>query len=202
MNNAIRSTVVWFRVSIILLLVIGLLGVTALAGAQSLPPNGVVSPNGVINHACPDSYEALSDDLMHTTGVTLTADAPQAHSFDGNTNTGISDKDWVRFQVVSMAVYTITTANVSPLADTELYLLDASGNTAAYNDDSGAPDHGSQIVWQAPVSAAGQYYVMVRNNSQSSSAYADCAGTVVSYTLSLQSKTPSFMFLPIVLNNF
>jgi len=200
MNNAIRPTVAWFRVSAVLLLVIGLLGLTTLAGAQPLPPHGVDSPNGVINHVCPDSYEALSDDLMDTTGVTLTAGIPQAHNFDGNTNTGISDKDWARFQVVRMGVYTITTYNLSPLADTELYLVDANGNTVAYNDDSGAADHGSQIVWQAPLDAA-SYYAMVGNKSQSASAYADCAGTVVSYTLSLQSKIPTFLFLPMVLNN-
>lgn len=202
MNNTIRPTVAWFRVGAVLLLVIGLLGATTLAGAQPLPPNDVDSPSGVINHACPDSYEVLSDDLMDTTSVMLTANSPQAHSFDGNTNTGISDKDWVKFPVVRTAVYTITTYNLSPLADTELYLVDADGVTVAHNDDSGAADHGSQIVWQAPSDAAGNYYLMARNNSQSSSAYADCASTVVSYTLSLQSKIPSFLFLPIVLNNF
>ena len=202
MNNAIRPTVAWFRVSVVLSLVIGLLGLTTLAGAQPLPPSGVDSSNGVINHVCPDSYEALSDDLMDTTGVTLTAGIPQMHNFDGNTNTGISDKDWVRFKVVSLGVYTITTYNLSPLADTELYLIDANGNTVAYNDDSGAADHGSQIVWHAPFTAAGRYYVMVDHKSQSASAYTDCAGTVVSYTLSLQSKIPAFLFLPLVLNNY
>ncbi len=201
MNNAIRPTVAWFRVGVIVVLVIGLLGLTTLAGAQPLPPNGVAGPNGVINHVCPDSYEALSDDLMDTTGVTLTAGIPQAHNFDGNTNTGISDKDWVRFQVVSMGVYTITTYNLSPLADTELYLVDANGDTVAYNDDSGAADHGSQIVWQAPFNSASRYYVMVDNKSQSASAYTDCAGTVVSYTLSLESKIPAFLFLPLMLMN-
>jgi hypothetical protein len=203
MNNATRPIVAWFRVSVILLLVIGLLlGFTTLAGAQPLPPHGPDSPTGVIHHACPDSYEALSDDLMDTTGVTLTAGVPQSHNFDGNTNTGIGDKDWVRFPIVKMGVYTITTSNLSPLADTELYLLDADGNTIAHNDDSGAADHSSQIVWHAPPNAVSPYYVMARNNSQSASAFANCTGTVVSYTLSLQSKSPAMLFLPVLLVNF
>ena len=200
MNNTIQPTVAWFRVGLVLVVVIGLLGATTLAGAQPLSPGGIDSPNGVIDHVCKDSYEI--DDFMGTTTVTLLADTPQVHNFDGNTNTGIADKDWVRFPVVKTAVYTITTYNLSPLADTVLYLYDPEGNQIAQNDDSGAPDHGSQIVWQAPATASGYYYVMAANNAQTSSAYADCAGTVVSYTLSLQSKIPSFLYLPLVLKNY
>ncbi len=197
MKHTDRSMTRRFKMGLTLLLAISLLGVTSLAGAQTQRQT-VFEPTGVINHACPDSFEV--DDFM-VSAVTLTSTA-QVHNFDGNTNTGIGDKDWSRFQVQPNTTYTLTTYNLSAQADTVLDLYDASNNLIASNDDSGAADHGSRIIWQAPSTAKGWYYLLATNNPRTATAYANCAGTVVSYTLSLQVQSPRLTFLPLVLSNY
>ncbi len=180
-----------------LLLALGMLVSVSVVVARPLPPN---APNGVIVHACPDSYEV--DDLM-SEAKPLLSGVPQQHTFDGNTNLGIPDKDWVKFPVVRTGIYTLTTYNLSPLADTVIDLYDASGNIVAQNDDSGAADFGSQIVWTAPALASGDYYLLIQNSPKSPvPAATSCADVVLTYTLSLQSKEPLFMFLPMIVKNF
>ena len=192
----------FWQLGAVLLLVSGLLISATVALARPQPP---AQPDGVIEHACPDSYEV--DDLW-TAAKNLSVGAPQAHSFDGNTNIGIPDKDWIKFPVVRTGVYTLTTYDLSAQADTFIKLYDASGNpvysngSPVENDDSGAADFGSQIVWTAPVAASGDYYLRVENNPRGPTAYANCAGSVVSYTLSLQSKEPFFIYLPLIVQNF
>lgn len=186
----------FWQLGTVLLLVSGLLISATVALARPQPPG---QPDGVIEHACPDSYEV--DDLW-TAAKNLSVGAPQAHSFDGNTNTGIPDKDWVKFQVVRTGVYTLTTYDlVDSVADTVIELQDANGSTVASNDDYSAPDHGSRIIWTAPMTASGWYFLKVYNNPTSSAAPTNCS-TVISYTLSLQSKEPVFLFLPLIAKNF
>ncbi len=205
MNNSFRITARWLRIGFTLLLAIGLLSAVSTVWARSVPSQDPDVANGVVNHACPDAYEV--DDLF-ANAQTLAVGAPQQHNFDGNTNTGIADKDWVRFQVTRLSVYTLTTSNLSAQTDTFIKLYDAGGNPVysngvpVENDDSGAADFGSQIVWTAPDTSSGWYYLLTQNSPKSSAAYANCAGTVVSYTLSLQSKVPFFLNLPIVANNY
>ena len=194
MKHTDRSTARWFKIGLTILLTLGLLAITSLAGAQPR-----LTPAGVINHACPDSYELDDFDFNAVELLTSTA---QVHNFDGNTNTGISDKDWTRFKVVPFSTYTLTTYDLSNQTDTVLDLYDDANNLFASNDDSGASDHGSQIVWQAPLTASGWYYLAATNNPRTSSAYANCSGTVVSYTLALQVKQPRIQYLPVIMRNY
>ncbi len=180
----------------VILVAASLMIAASAALAKRLPPN---VPNGVIVHACPDAYE--TDDLQGNAS-TLTAGSPQLHNFDGNTILGVADKDWARFQVVQGGVYTLTTSDLSPQADTVLRLYDPSSNLLAENDNAPGLGLASQIVWTAPVGASGWYYVSVDPTGTTATTYANCAGVVVSYTLSLQSKIPNFLFLPVVSLNF
>jgi len=214
MNLRIRSAGVsrrpkhgLFRIGVaVTLLALSLMSARAVVWARPLPPEGGVI-QGVINHACPDTYEI--DDLQTSPQVAeLSAGSPQARNFDGNTNTGIADKDWARIQVTPQGVYTVTTSNLSALTDTIIKLYDAGGNPVfsgsapVENDDWGAADFGSQFVWTAPGSASGWYYVAILNSPKSSAAYSNCAPinpTVVSYTLSLSSRVPLLLYLPLVM---
>jgi len=193
MNNSTRIT----RLGATVLLAIGLMSVVLAAGAQPLSPD---HPDGVIVHgACPDTYDATAaHDDAPADASTLTAGGPQSHNFDGNTNLGLADKDWARFSVVRTGVYTLTTSNLSAPADTALALHDANGALVMENDNTGGP--ASQIVWSAPETASGWYYVSVYPTG--TTPYADCAGTVVSYTLSMASKEPVFILLPVVTRNY
>jgi pre-peptidase len=208
MNNTIRPTAQWFKVGVVLVLAIGMLGMMAsLAVAQQLLPNGVAGPNGVINHVCPDAYDAgVPTDDLQANASTLTAGTLQQHNFDGNTNLGIADKDWAKFQVVRTAVYTITTIitpSLSTQTDTVLQLYDVNGNLLAENDDApGTTNLSSRITWTAPTTASGWYYVEVTNNPKTPTANPANCSTVLSYTLSLQSKVPLFLYLPLVMRNF
>lgn len=177
-----------------LLLALGLLVSGAVVLARPLPPN---APNGVVVHVCPDGYDP--DELMSEAKPIL-AGVPQQRSFDGNTNLGIADKDWVKFPVVRTGVYTLTTSDLGPLADTVIELHDANDQLIALNDDY-TTSHASQIVWTAPMTTSGWYYLEVYNNPTSPANPTSCAN-VISYTLSLESKEPSFTFLPLVLRNF
>ena len=199
-----RARGLW-RVSTTILAAIGLMSLWATAWDQPPPPDGI-GIQGVINHVCltSDAYEL--DDVRGDAKI-LTAGASQQHSFDGNTFTGVADKDWVRFEVAPGGVYTVTTSGLSALADTSIKLFDANGDPvsssgmAVENDDAGgALGKGSQIVWTAPSTVSGWYSVAVTNSPKNTSpAFEDCAGTEVRYMLSLENKEPYFLYLPLVI---
>ncbi len=194
MKNPVSSMTRGLKLGVVLLLAIGMLVSVSAVAARPQPPD---TPNGVIVHACPDSYE--TDDTIGTAKV-IQVGSPQPHNFDGNTNLGIPDKDWVKFPVVRTGVYTLTTSALGPLADTVIALYDANNNLVTLNDDY-TTTHASQIVWTAPITASGWYYLEVYNNPTSPANPTNCA-TVISYTLSLQSKEPTFLFVPLATNNY
>ena len=78
-----------------------------------------------------------------------------------------TDLDWVKFDAVAGAVYTIRTDNLLGSTDTYLTLYDTDGTTLlAYNDDiNPGVDRRSRIEWRAP--ASGRYYARVRDFYQS-----------------------------------
>ncbi len=196
MNNSARMTRRYLvRIGGTILLTLGLMSVALAAWARPLSPGD--GPLGEIIHACPDAYEA---DDVRAEASALTAGAPQQHNFDGNTILGVADKDWARFDVVQTGVYTLTTFNLSAQADTVIELYDASGNLAAANDNAAGAGPASRIVWTAPTTASGIYYLSVYPTG--TTPYANCAGTVVSYTLSLDSKVPALLFMPVVMRDF
>ena len=200
MNTSTRVNRSLLRLGATLLLAAGLSSAVLAAGAKPVPPddgsNGIL---GVVNHACPDAYDAgvPTDDLVENAS-TLVAGVPQSHNFDGNTLLGVADKDWARFEVVRTGVYTLTTSNLSAQTETAIELYDAAGNYVPAPDNAVGP--ASQVVWTAPETASGWYYLSV--SPAGTTPYANCAGTVVSYTLSLDSKVPEFIFLPAVMRNY
>jgi len=199
MNTSTRVNRSLLRLGATLLLAAGLSSAVLAAGAKPVPPddgsNGIL---GVVNHACPDAYDAgvPTDDLVENAS-TLVAGVPQSHNFDGNTLLGVADKDWARFEVVRTGVYTLTTSNLSAQTDTAIELYDAAGSLMDTNDNSAGL--ASQLVWTAPVTASGWYYISVFPTG--TTPYANCAGTAVSYTLSLDSRF-SQLFLPLVMRNY
>ena len=92
------------------------------------------------------------------------------------------------------------------MTDTVLKLYDMngspvlSGTVPVENDDSGAADFGSRIVWSSG-NASGPYYVLVENKTRSTVAYEDCAATEVRYTLTLESQLPTgaTLYLPLIM---
>jgi len=189
-----RARGIW-RTSTRVMLAISLLSILSAAWGEPGPNDGV-GILGTITHVCQDAYE--TDDESANAG-TLTAGSPQDHSFDGDTFMGVSDKDWVKFQVTSSGVYTLTASSLSAQADTAIALYsDPYGAALAGNDDAGgALGKGSQIVWSAP--NTGWYYLEVYYGSQSTAAFEDCGGTLVQYRLSLEAPTTKFLYLPIIM---
>ena len=183
------------RIGAAVLLAVGLLSAVFAARAWPLTPS---APDGVIVHACPDAYEP--DDVQASAGA-LVKGTPQQHSFDGNVNLGVADKDWAKFEVVRTGVYTLTTSDLIS-TDTVIELYDGSNNLVAANDNLGAGP-GSQIVYTAPATASGWYSVLVYPTGASALTYARCGAQVVfvSYTLSLDSRF-SQIFLPLVTRNY
>lgn len=204
MNTSTRINRRLLRLGATLLLAAGLSSAVLAAGAKPLPPddgsNGIL---GVVSHACPDAFDdklpvgESTDDLVENAS-TLVAGVLQSHNFDGNTLLGVADKDWARFEVVRTGVYTLTTSNLSAQTDTAIELYDAVGSLVAANDN--ATGLASRIVWTAPETASGWYYLSVFPTG--TTPYANCAGTVVSYTLSLESREPVFLLLPLVMRNY
>ncbi len=194
MKNQVSSIARGLQLGAVLLLAFGMLVSVSAVAARPQPPN---TPNGVIVHVCPDGYE--TDDSWGAAKV-IQAGSPQPHNFDGNTNLGVPDKDWVKFPVVRTGVYTLTTSDLGPLADTVIELYDGNNQFVKSNDDY-TTTHASQIVWTAPLTASGWYYLEVYNNPTSPANPTNCS-TVISYTLTLQSKEPWFVFLPLTLKNF
>ncbi len=184
-------------------------GVISVAWAQPSGPEPNVGIQGVVDHVCPDAYEGTPNDDLQARAGMITAGTPQPRNFDGNLNTGVEDRDWVRFEVEPKSVYTLTTSGLSQLTDTVLKLYDVngspvlSGTVPVENDDSGAADFGSRIVWSSG-NASGMYYVLVENKTRSTSAYEDCDPSTpnpVLYTLTLESQPPTerTLYLPVIM---
>ncbi len=201
-----RGTIM-LRVGAAILVAISLMIAVSAVLAKPLPPN---APNGAIVHACPDAYDAIpSHDDLQANASTLTAGPSQLHNFDGNTLLGVADKDWARFQVVQDGVYTLaTTIPNGQTTDTFIKLFDAngspvlSGGAPVENNNAAGLGAGSRIVWTAPSTASGWYYLSIYPTGTAATTYANCAGVVVSYTLSLQSKEPKFIFLPLITKDY
>ena len=191
------------QVSMRMVLAVSLLSILSAAWGDA-PPN--VGIQGVINHGtCMDAYEMDDEQAVFPNGTLLVPGTPQPHNFDGNTFTGIPDKDWVRFQAAAGGVYTVTTSNLSAQADTAIKLYDANGDPVLFS--SGSPVEkdavgqgvGEQLVWAAPSAASGWYYLVVYYGSQSTGAFENCATTEVRYTLTLQGPTTQYLYLPLIM---
>jgi hypothetical protein len=197
MNNPIRPAI-WYKFSLVVLLAVGMLGSVTLVNARSGLPSGIVGPTGTVTHLCPDSHET---DDFYTDAKPLTT-TPQLRNFDGDLNVGIDDKDWARFFVTRGSIYTITTSGLSPSVDTLVTLFGDPNSNPIIQSGGLSPDFHAQIVWTAPFTAGGWYYLKIENEARTPLAYANCAGQVASYTLSLQSKQLQIMSLPIIMKNY
>ena len=186
------------RIGAVVVLAVRLLSVVLAVTADPLSPGGI--DGAIVHGACPDAYDAgaPTDDLRENASL-LIAGAPPLHNFDGNTLLGVADKDWARFTVVRTAVYTLTTSDLSAQTDTVIELYDFNGDRVTWSDNAAGLGLGSRIVWTAPLTGSGLYYLSVFPTG--TTPYANCAGTVVSYTLSMNSKVPLFIFLPILTRN-
>ena len=100
--------------------------------------------------------------------------------------------------MVRTGVYTLTTSNLSEQTNTAIELYVVAGSLVTANDNAIGP--ASRIVWTAPETASGWYYLSVFPTG--TTPYANCAGTMVSYTLSLDSKEPAFLFIPVIMRNY
>ena len=103
-----------------------------------------------------DPYE--QDDTAVLAKPVLPNGIPQKHTLEPP-----SDLDWVAFDAVAGAIYTIRTDNLLGSTDTYLTLYDTNGTTLLdYSDDIvPSADPRSRIIWQAP--AAGRYFARVRD---------------------------------------
>lgn len=98
------------------------------------------------------------------------------------------DRDWFRLEVVPGVVYTIQTSDLSAGCDTELLVMDESGNLLAANDDADYPnDRSSLAQWTSTF--RGVVYVVVRGYYAS----ADEPGTGT-YTLKVTAETAGRTF--------
>jgi YVTN family beta-propeller protein len=127
-----------------------------------LPPGPSCVEVGFKNRqACArDPYEP--DDTAETATLILSNGVPQKHTLEPP-----SDLDWVTFDAVAGAIYTISTDNLLGSTDTylTLYSTDDTSVPLAYNDDIAPGDKRSEIVWRAP--ATGRYFARVRDFYQS-----------------------------------
>ena len=143
---------------------------------------------GVLPSDCgPDAFEALDDDLFTTTGVTLTANSPQSHTFHE-----FNDKDWARVDLQAGGTYTITATASGARADTLLTFFAADGVTMLAQSDNFSNDFSSQIVWQPE--ADGLFYVRVTQLNPI------LAGCEANYTLTMTYSRPTnfSLYLPII----
>ncbi len=123
-----------------------------------------------------DMYEP--DDLAGE-ATNLPLNTIQTH----NINT-LADEDWFQIQASGGVGYVIQTANLSPGADTYLYLYDTNGTTLlAANDDYGGT-LASRIEWTP--AATGTYYVAVKHWNP------NVTGCGTSYDLSFTKKVETF----------
>jgi len=123
---------------------------TVQAGSVYRADFGALPPECAADAYEPDDTPAQAT-LLETT-------ASQWHAFHAP-----GDTDWVAFFPIPSHIYTITTRRLEARADTTLTLFDADLNPLAVNDDYGPLDFSSRIVWTAPVTAGGIYYVQVTN---------------------------------------
>jgi YVTN family beta-propeller protein len=123
-----------------------------------LPPNPPCVEVGFKNRqACAkDPYEF--DDTWSTASLILADGVAHKHTLEPPT-----DLDWVKFDAVAGAAYTIRTENLLGSTDTYLTLYNTDGITLlAYNDDIiPGVDRRSLIEWRAP--ASGRYFARVRD---------------------------------------
>jgi len=114
---------------------------------------------------CRDDYE--DDDARVQAQPIIVDGGPQSHNFYvpcvvdcEHCGHSADEADWVWFEAVEGATYTIETSNLGGDNDTVLGLYDGSENKITSNDDA-APDNllVSRIVWKA--TADGTYYVKV-----------------------------------------
>jgi len=134
---------------------------------------------------CPaDEYE--EDDTWQL-AKELTVGVTQTHSFCDDAT------DWTSFTVQRGFVYTITTSSWGQRADTVLSLYGPDGQTllASSDDFEGTDDYSSLIIWQAPTSAQGSYYVRTTNR-------AGLIGCDTEYDLGIAQKGFYFYYLPLI----
>jgi hypothetical protein len=114
-----------------------------------------------------DSYEP--DNSVAAAAPLFPNDAGQRHTLEPPT-----DQDYVRFEVMAGAIYTLQTDNLVGSTDTLLILYDRDGTTilAANDDIVTGSDPRSRIVWTAP--AGGVYFARVRDYYQDGAR--DCLG--------------------------
>jgi hypothetical protein len=119
-----------------------------------------------------DAYE--SDDTFSEASPIDTDGTSQDHTFHTTT-----DVDYVWFMAEEGTEYAIKSLNLLGGCDTAIYLYDESGMELAYDDDAGAEEYASLILWQAP--ADGLYYVAAED-------FAGRAGPGVGYEMAVSAQ--------------
>ncbi len=101
-----------------------------------------------------DTYEP---DNTRDEAVPIEVDGDgQAHTFHGACG---GDVDWVTFEAIAGARYTIRTSNLTGGNDTVLRLVDEDGNEKGFDDDSSDSYPASQFDWVAD--EGGTYFIEV-----------------------------------------
>jgi hypothetical protein len=138
---------------------------------------------------CVASVDAYEPDDSAATAIPLTVGQTQLHNVSGP-----GDQDWISFSAQGGITYAIQTANLSPAADTYLYLYGPDGTTLlASNDDYGG-SLASRIDWAAPIT--GTYYVLVQHWNP------NAGGCGTSYDLAITRPSAFKVYLPIVLKSY
>jgi uncharacterized repeat protein (TIGR01451 family) len=135
---------------------------------------------------CPaDSFE---EDDTSAQAAALAIGETQAHDFCDDPT------DWQKFEATAGNFYTVTTSSWGQRVDTYLAIYDTDGLTrlVASDDLEDSSDFSSRIVWRAP--ADGQYYVNVTS-------MAGQTGFLTDYTVSINEKETTVIFLPMVTVN-
>ncbi len=128
--------------------------VDSVGTTKDLNRSNNVSTGTQVCLANPDAFEG-DDTPTGATSLNVTYWQIQHHNMDR-----LNDQDWVKFAAIAGQAYTFRTLNLSPSADTYLYLYDTDGiSLLASNDDDG-DSLASHIHWTAP--ASGTYYLLVR----------------------------------------
>ncbi len=146
---------------------------------------------GLLPPSCAaDSFEAMSDNLAGTTGVTLTTGAPQLHNFHKS-----NDQDWLKVTLQQGSIYTFTTSAFGARADTVLTLFAPDGVTrlAQSDDQPGSSDHSSQISWMA--TASGVHYLRVTELTPA------LAGCLTDYSISMTVAPRYALVAPLIMRN-
>ena len=124
---------------------------------ESSTPTG---PSSVASHA---NFTETTDAVAGTgTGYTMAV----GDTFTG-TLSAVGDQDWVRILLTAGQTYTFTLdgSGGTPVGDTYLELLNASGTILVQDDDGGATGLNSAITFTA--TASGTYYLNARSYNNS-----------------------------------